>query len=381
MKKIFKVKAIQRIVGIIAIVAIIGFSFAACEEKEDNPPPPPVISVSLNKDSLFLFKDDQETLTATVTNTSNTAVSWSSSDTTKVTVADGVVTAVAIGTATITATTVDGGKTATCTVTVIIEQIEMVSIPAGTFTMGSPTTEANRISNETQHSVTLSGFKMGKYQVTQEQYQAIMGTNPSNFNGSTGNEPATGETQGKRPVECVTWYDAVEFCNKLSAQESLQSVYTISGRTPASGYPITSATVTADFTKNGYRLPTEAQWEYACRAGTTTAWNTGNTFSDNTGWYYSNSGSKTHEVGKKPANAWGLHDMHGNVVEWCWDWYGSSYYSSSPTNDPMGASSGTSRVERGGYYNIFAAELRSAYRDYDRPNFRYDFIGFRLVRP
>jgi uncharacterized repeat protein (TIGR02543 family) len=255
----------------------------------------------------------------------------------------------------------------------------MVWIAGGTFTMGSPVTEPDRYDDETQHSVTLSGFYMSKYQVTQEQYQAVMETNPSNFDGSTGKEPAAGETQGKRPVEKVTWYDAVEFCNKLSAQESLQSVYTISERTPESGYPITSATVTADFTKTGYRLPTEAQWEYACRAGTTTAYNTGDTISDDTGWYTSNSGSKTHEVGKKPANAFGLYDMHGNVWEWCWDWYGS--YSSGEQTDPLGASSGSSRVARGGSWSYSAGALRSAYRHFSNPSLSRDYLGFRLARP
>ncbi|MCL1958277.1 MAG: formylglycine-generating enzyme family protein [Spirochaetes bacterium] len=262
--------------------------------------------------------------------------------------------------------------------------IELASIPAGTFMMGSPES-ANNNDNEIQHSVTLTkSFYMGKYQVTQEQYQMVMGSNPSNFSSS----PQEGETQGKRPVERVRWYDALVFCNKLSMMEGLDPVYSIGdsdnpadwGAIPASNNAVWNGVV-MDMSKNGYRLPTEAEWEYACRAETTTAYNMGDTISDDTGWYKSNSGDKTHEVGLKPANAWGLHDMHGNVWEWCWDWYNPGYYSSSPTNDPLGASSGPVRVVRGGSWYNSAENLRSAYRGGNDPNGRYINLGFRLVRP
>jgi formylglycine-generating enzyme required for sulfatase activity len=258
----------------------------------------------------------------------------------------------------------------------------MVSIPAGTFTMGSPANEPNREDDETQHSVTLSGFKMSKYLVTQEQYQAVMGSNSSRFSS----DPQAGETQGKRPVENVSWYDAIVFCNRLSIKEGLSPAYSIGGKTDptAWGKVPTGRDAAWDAvmiieSSNGYRLPTEAQWEYACRAKTTTAYNTGDTVSDNTGWLDSNSGNKTHEVGKKPANAWGLHDMHGNVWEWCWDWYGS--YPSEAQTNPMGASSGAGRVGRGGGWSGSAGDLRSACRMVAARTQRFIYLGFRLARP
>jgi len=230
----------------------------------------------------------------------------------------------------------------------------MVRINGGTFTMGSPANEPDRRDNEVQHPVTVSSFYMGKYEVTQKEYQEVMGTNPSQFKGDN------------LPVENVSWFDAVEYCNKRSQQEGLTPAYTING-----------TNVTWNRNANGYRLPTEAEWEYTCRAGTTTAYNTGASITDNTGWYSANSGDTTHPVGQKPANAWGLYDMHGNVWKWCWDWFGN--YASGAQTDPVGASSGSDRVRRGGSWGNTAQYARSAYRNYNSPAFWSGYLGFRVA--
>jgi len=224
---------------------------------------------------------------------------------------------------------------------------------------------------------------MGKYQVTQEQYQTVTGENPSSFSSNS-----AGEIQGRRPVEYVNWYHAIVFCNRLSMQEGLTPAYRISGSTDpsdwgtvptTSGVNVTWDSVTADWNANGYRLPTEAEWEYACRAGKTTAYNTGDTISDSTGWFGVNSDNRTHEVGLKSANTWLLHDMHGNVWEWCWDWYGS--YASEAQTDPKGADSGIDRILRGGAWMSPATDMRSAYRHGTWPYYRSNNNGFRVVRP
>jgi len=238
----------------------------------------------------------------------------------------------------------------------------MVRIQGGTFTMGSPASQTGRRGNEMPHQVTVSSFYMGKYEVTQREYVEVMGTNPSNFTGDL-----------NRPVEQVSWFDAVEYCNRLSRKEGLTPAYTISG----SGV---RRTVTWNRSANGYRLPTEAEWEYACRAGTTSAYNTGaNVISSNTGWYFDNSNRSPQPVGQKPANAWGLHDMHGNVWEWCWDWYGD--YSIEAQNNPIGPASGYERVVRGGSWDNFAGDTYSSLRFFNEPYYRDFVLGFRVVRP
>ena len=251
-----------------------------------------------------------------------------------------------------------------------------VRINGGTFTMGSPANEPQRDSDETQRQVTVSGFFMGSYQVAQWEYEEVMGTNPGNFKGPT------------LPVN-VNWFDAVEYCNRRSQQEGLTPAYTISG----SG---DNRTVTWNRNANGYRLPTEAEWEYACRAGTTTPFNTGNNITTAQANFYGESPYNnnargiyrymTTPVGNFAANAWGLFDMHGNVWEWCWDWYGT--YPSSAQTDPVGPASGDGRVIRGGSWVSHGQELRSANRSYappstvadiDHSGFYYAY-GFRVVR-
>ncbi|MGO9202193.1 MAG: SUMF1/EgtB/PvdO family nonheme iron enzyme [Limisphaerales bacterium] len=248
----------------------------------------------------------------------------------------------------------------------------MVWVPCGTFVMGSPASEAERGDDETQHTVTLTqGFYMGQYLVTQADYLAVVGNNPSSFTTAdwNGNPIALNLS---RPVESVSWDDATAYCAQLTARE--QSA----GRL-AAGWV--------------YRLPTESEWEYACRAGTTTAFYCGSglrsgmanfygfdEYDASVGDIYNPNGiylACTTPVGSYQPNAWGLYDMAGNVWEWCWDWYGE--YPTGGVSDPAGPASGFGRVVRGGYWRSSARLCRSADRDYHYPSSRYSSIGFRVV--
>jgi formylglycine-generating enzyme required for sulfatase activity len=227
----------------------------------------------------------------------------------------------------------------------------MVFIPPGTFRMGSPTNEVDRYTNEgPQTAVTISrGFWMGKYEVMQWEYLAVMGNNPSSFTGDT-----------KRPVERVSWFDATNYCGQLTQRERA------AGRIP---------------TNSVYRLPTEAEWEYACRGWTSTRFSYGDdpgyASLGNYAWYSANSGSTTHPVGQKLPNPWGLHDMHGNVWEWCQDWWDS--YPGGIAVDPPGPATGSSRVFRGGFWVTPGSYCRSAFRGSTGPQGADRTIGFRVL--
>jgi formylglycine-generating enzyme required for sulfatase activity len=220
-------------------------------------------------------------------------------------------------------------------------KMRLVLIPAGEFIMGSPATEKDHQANEgPQHKVQVTKpFYMGTTEVTQGQWKAVMGNNPSHFQGDN------------LPVEQVGWNDRQEFLKKLSAKE---------GKT--------------------HRLPTETEWEYACRAGSTTRFNAGDDDSalDGVGWYSGNSWGKTHPVGQKRPNAWGLYDMHGNVGEWCEDRYDKDYYRNSPAADPAGPAQGAPRVLRGGSWRGNPGFCRSAGRLWSYP-VRRRSLGFRVV--
>ena len=237
--------------------------------------------------------------------------------------------------------------------------MKLVAIDAGKFWMGSAPLEPGRRADERRHQVTLTApFYLGIHEVTQAHYARVMKVNPSEF-GRDGVQASrvAGQKTENFPVDSVNWYQAVQFCQRLSALPAEKSA------------------------GHSYRLPTEAEWEYAARAGMDTIWSFGRRVErlSHHGWYRRSSGRRTHPVGEKMPNAWGLYDMYGNVWEWCRDWHAAEYYQVSPPEDPPGPSRGDARVLRGGGWASGAARCRSASRLRDPPAVGDPDTGFRVL--
>lgn len=235
---------------------------------------------------------------------------------------------------------------------------DMVLVKGGTFKMGN-TMEETFEDELPVNVVTLNDYYIGRYEVTQEEYQALMGVNPSFFKG-----------QSELPVENISWLDAVTFCNKLSEKQGLTPCYVI-GR----------HYVEFNAKANGYRLPTEAEWEFAARGGTLSKGYlySGSNSLDEVAWYKDNSKGKTQRIASKIGNELGLYDMSGNVWEWCWDWYKNSYEGLGGVN-PLGPTQGTEKVRRGGSWHIKPTSCRSTNRLASPQDLAFNYVGIRLAR-
>ncbi|MDR1507028.1 MAG: formylglycine-generating enzyme family protein [Treponema sp.] len=237
---------------------------------------------------------------------------------------------------------------------------KMIAVPGGTFMMGS--NEGAYRQNERVHEVSLRSFFVSETEVTQELYQAVMKENPSQFKGND------------YPVENISWFDAVKFCNALSEESGLPPAYVINGDS-----------VTWNRESAGYRLPTEAEWEYAARGGQNgflgelgKAGYAGSLVPGDVAWYSANSGRRTQPVKKKLPNELGIYDMSGNVLEWCWDWFDD--YPSGPVYDPDGAAAGRHKVFRGGAFVNMVNQIRISFRVGNPPSTKANSVGFRLAR-
>ncbi|MCE9532613.1 MAG: formylglycine-generating enzyme family protein [Planctomycetes bacterium] len=268
----------------------------------------------------------------------------------------------------------------------------MALIDAGDFQMGSPALETSHRADEKLHNVKITRpFLLGEYEVTQEEYMKVMKINPSAFAISGANKAKVLNMDTSRfPVETVSWFDAIEFCNKLSLLDGFEPYYKMTEvKREGKGLPSVTVTIAGG---NGYRLPTEAEWEYACRAGSGKPFHFGNY---NTGKEanlkpgpsikYGNEPNfiplgRTTKVGSYKPNEYSLYDMHGNVAEWCWDWYDKEFYEKSPKEDPQGPDTGTHRVLRGGSWILNEGSCRSASRYFQTPDERKDHAGFRVAR-
>lgn len=319
----------------------------ACCSREQSVEEQFVTSISLSQPTLELALGESQTLswTAYPSDATNSAVTWTSSNPSVVSVSeDGTLTALDFGSSTITCVAQDGsGVKAECIVMVNKENVtakgvtfKMIAVEGGTFQMGSEDGFFDNV--KPVHQVTLSSFFIGETEVTQELWQAVMGSNPSRFKG------------GKLPVEQVSWNDCQTFITKLNQ---------LTGKT--------------------FRLPTEAEWEYAARGGNKSKGYTysGSNTAGDVAWCWENSDGTTHEVATKAPNELGIYDMTGNVWEWCQDWYG--LYSSDSQTNPTGPSSGSRRVDRGDAWNSSAAAIRIANRGHSEPTDWWYFIGLRLA--